>query len=315
MTTGVGACASFCVAPARSAAASRSWSSSSSSRSSAWLLGLLLPAVQSARESARRTQCATQLRQVGLAINVYESARRVYPCGRATRNPDGYSWAFTLLPYLEEQPTFDAWVPDAPVYDDRNARAMRTPVGVYFCPSRRSPAADRNFDDNNKAPPVKGAAAGGDYAASAGSWFMYAAPETGSDPKKAGPIHTFSKIRAAQVTDGVSKTFAVGDRHIPPADPSWGDMTHRNQGDTAFFAADTPDTIFRDTYRGLAAAVDDRSSRKFGSRHTGVTNFVFLDAHVDSIGNETASEILLRYALIGDGMDPTAATDDGDDGT
>jgi len=281
----------------------------------ATLIGLLLPAVQGAREAARRTQCANNLRQLGLAIMNYEGVRKVFPNGRISRDPDAYGWTFRLLPYLEEQPLFDAWVPDAPVYDDRNAKAMRSPVAGYYCPSRRGPAADRNFDNNNRRPPVLAAAAGGDYAASAGSYFMYA-PEDGlPDGKKAGPIFTFSKVKAAHVTDGMSKTFVVGERHIPPADPAWGDMAHRWQGDTAFFPADTPDVLFRDVYRGLAAAPDDRSARKFGSRHQGVVQFVFLDAHVEPINADTDREILLRYALIGDGMDPTAVIDDDGEGT
>jgi len=281
----------------------------------ATLIGLLLPAVQSVREGGRRTQCANHLRQIGLAIGNYESGRKVFPTGRMSRDPDGYGWTFRLLPYLEEQAIFDAWVPDAPVHDDRNATAMRSPVTGYFCPSRRGPVADRNFDNNNRRPPVLGAAAGGDYAANAGSWFMYA-PENGMpDGRKAGPIFTFSKVKVANVTDGLSKTFVVGERHIPPADPAWGDMAHRWQGDTAFFPADTPDVLFRDVYRGLAWAADDRSARKFGSRHPGVVQFVFLDAHVESIATETDSDVLLRYALIGDGMDPTAVVEDDGEGT
>jgi type II secretory pathway pseudopilin PulG len=281
----------------------------------ATLIGLLLPAVQSVRESARRTQCANRLKQLGLAIMNYESTRKVFPTGRTTRDPDTYGWTFRLLPYLEEQPIFDAWVPDAVVYDERNAKAMRSPVAGYYCPSRRGPAADRNFDNNNRRPPVLGVAAGGDYAANAGAWFMYSSEDGTPDGKQAGPIFTFSKVKPGQVSDGMSKTFAVGERHIPPADASAGDMAQRWQGDTAFFPADTPDVLFRDVYRGLAAAPDDRSARKFGSRHADVVQFVFLDAHVEPITTDTDREILLRYALIGDGMDPTAADGGDGDGT
>jgi prepilin-type N-terminal cleavage/methylation domain-containing protein/prepilin-type processing-associated H-X9-DG protein len=281
----------------------------------ATLIGLLLPAVQSARESARRTQCANQLRQIGLAVMGYESSRKIFPTGRASRDPDGYGWNFRLLPYLEEQPIFDAWVPDALVYDERNSMAMRSPVAGYFCPSRRGPSADRNFDNNNGPPPVLGVAAGGDYAANAGSWFMYESADGVPDGTKAGPIFTRSKVKAAQVTDGLSKTFVVGERHIPPANPSLGNMDQRWQGDTAFFPSDTPDVLFRDVYRGLASAPDDRSTRKFGSRHGDLCQFVFLDAHVEPITSDTDREVLLRYALIGDGMNPTDAIDRGDNGT
>jgi len=269
--------------------------------------------VQSAREAARRTQCAANLRQVGLAILAHETGRRLYPTGRTSRHDDSYSWSFRLLPYLEEPAIFAAWVPGKPVYDDRNARAMRSPVAAFYCPSRRGPAADRNFDDQDRPPPVLAAAAGGDVAANAGSWYGYAPAGGRPDPKRAGPIFTYSRVRSGDVIDGMSKTFVVGERHIPPVNPAWPpEMVHRRQGDTAFFASDTPNVVFRDVGRGLAGGPDDPSDRGFGSRHPDVVQFVFLDGHVEPIGVDTAREILLRYALIGDGVDPTAGTEDGD---
>ena len=303
------------------------------------LIGLLLPAVQAARESARRSSCTNNLKQVGLAVVNHEGVKKVFPKGRDTRSqggsPEGdpprlreaYSWAFRLLPFMEQQAIFDAYVPTAAVYDAANARAMRTPVAGYYCPSRRAPASDRNFDNNNDTPPSGsiGVAAGGDYAANAGAYFTYASTDSyqgdeAADPRNvalyAGPIHTFSRIKAAQISDGLSKTFAIGERHIPPAQASWApDMVHYQQGDTAFFAADTPNTQFRDTLRGLASAPDDTSSRKFGSRHPGITNFVFLDGHVEAIANETDSDVLRWYCTIADGNDPTQPPDDADGGT
>jgi prepilin-type processing-associated H-X9-DG protein len=228
---------------------------------------------------------------------------------------------------MEQQAIFDAYVPDKPVYDTANSRAMRTPVAGYYCPSRRAPAADRNFDNNNDAPPSggTGVAAGGDYAANAGAYYSFASSDpydgdVSSSPinasKNAGPIHTFSRVKAAMVTDGLSKTFAIGERHIPPAQSSWDANTvHFNQGDTAFFAADTPHTQFRDTLRGLASAPDDTSNRKFGSRHPGVTNFAFLDGHVEAIANETDSDVLRWYCTIADGNDPTKPPDSDGGGT
>ena len=53
-------------------------------------------------------------------------------------------------------------------------------------------------------------------------------------------IHTFSEIRPAQITDGLSTTMVIGDRHIPPAIAGAGVMEHYNQGDTAIFVSDTP---------------------------------------------------------------------------
>ena len=272
------------------------------------LNGLLLPAVQSAREAGRRVQCSNHLKQVGLAVSATHDARRAFPTGRKTRDNMDVSWAFRLLPFMEQQAIHDAWNSSVPAADPGNATAMRQPVATLFCPSRRAPAADRNFDNNNSIPPTssQGVAAGGDFAANAGTYFNYATPTNGSiDPVRAGPIHTFSNVKSSQVTDGLSKTFAVGERHLPPSIPGAGAMDHYNKGDTSIFAADTPQTLFRDTYRGLADTPTDTNNRKFGSLHPGVVQFVLLDGHVEAISVATSTEVLRMYSAIGDGGDPT----------
>ena len=133
------------------------------------LVGLLLPAVQQAREAARRLSCVNHLKQIGLAVSLHADTQKHFPSGRKTRDPYDVSWAFRLLPFLEQTQIFDARNPDTtvPCWDPSNSTAFRTPVDTFYCPSRRSPAADRNFDNNNQ-PPVAsgiGVAAGGDYVA------------------------------------------------------------------------------------------------------------------------------------------------------
>ena len=277
------------------------------------LVGLLLPAVQSAREAGRRIGCANNLKQVGLGLVTYEHANKSYPKGRDTKDPMGVSWAFRLLPFVEQMSIHAAYDKTVPVYDDTNSTAMRTPVATFFCPSRRSPAADRNFDNNDQPPTRKGVAAGGDYAANAGSYFNYGLSGGPLDPKQAGPIYTYSSVQPRQVTDGLSRTFAVGERHIPKTtESSSPNMVQHDQGDTAMFAADTPLTLFRDTLRGIADSPDDRNPRKYGSMHGGITNFVFLDGHVESIENGTDATLLRWYCTIGDGNDPTAPGNEDD---
>jgi prepilin-type N-terminal cleavage/methylation domain-containing protein len=279
------------------------------------LVALLLPAVQAAREAARRTQCINNLKQVGLSVSVHHDARKTFPQGRNTRDPMGVSWAFRLLPYLEERAIHDAYDATKRVDDDANATAMRSAVSTYFCPSRRAPSDDRNFDNDDTAPRVMGQAAGGDFAANAGTYFNYDQADH-MDRTQAGPIFTFSKVRARHVTDGISKTFAVGERHIPPPDDRvQAEMVHYWQGDCAFFAADTPWGIFADTQRGLANTSRDMNRTKYGSEHDGITMFVFLDGHVDPIDNDTDLDTLRYYCSIGDGNDPTAVFDPGGGGT
>ncbi len=118
------------------------------------LVALLLPAVNQAREAARRTQCMNQLRQVGLAVLNLESAVRTFPSGGVEPWPQieryvsgnkpfgpdkqGLSWAFQILPYLEENAVHNLTTTE---------QVAGTPVDMYFCPSRRSPTFNPTGED------------------------------------------------------------------------------------------------------------------------------------------------------------------------
>ncbi len=271
------------------------------------LVALLLPAVQAAREAARRNSCTNHLKQLGLAVQMHHDAKRRYPMGRTGTDQFAVAWGFQLLPFLEENPVFEAYNERARVDDDTNALAMRTPVEVFNCPSRRPPAADRDFDNNDSPSLVPGVGARGDYAANAGITTLVgfvngtdrAAPVNRAE---VGPMYSFSKISARRVRDGLSHTLAVGERHIPPvpANASAG-QAHYLQGDTAFFAGDNRETVLRGAAGGLAGDRDDPSREKFGSVHSGITLFAFLDGHVGPIENGIEESELAALSAIGDG--------------
>jgi len=110
------------------------------------LVALLLPAVQAAREAGRRTSCSNQMRQMSLALQNHESARRYFPSGGIDPWPQiedyaaggkpfaapkqGLSWAFQILPYLEQGAVHNLV---------STTQLPMTPVNLYFCPSRRGP--------------------------------------------------------------------------------------------------------------------------------------------------------------------------------
>ncbi len=71
------------------------------------LVALLLPAVQAAREAARRAHCSNNLKQIGLALQNFHSARKTFPPGQVDNDNNNYGWAIYILPYLEERPTYD----------------------------------------------------------------------------------------------------------------------------------------------------------------------------------------------------------------
>lgn len=291
------------------------------------LVALLLPAIQAARESARRNQCSNNLKQIGLAIQLRHDAKKLLPPGRNGRtssgnsgvNTFGVSWAFELLPYVEQAPLFQALVRALPSTDPQNAVAMRTAVSTFICPSRREPVADRNFDNNDQAPPEenRNVAAGGDYAGSAGLKIDFGLDNPNGEPAGiiGGAMYTFSRNSILNVTDGTTSTIAAGEKYIPTEDevrqaqPNLDEaMMHYEQGDTAYFSGDNRFAILRSTECGMAngevpatgSCGPGRLRELFGSEHSGISNFVFLDGHVQAIQQSIDLVTLQRISTISD---------------
>src|SRR4029078_7019584 len=107
------------------------------------LVALLLPAVQMAREAARRTQCGNHLKQLGLAAQNFNDVRGWLPPRRVSNdntdaNQNFVTWAILLLPYVEQQNYYSQW-DITMAYELHNAQIKKQAVNVYFCPSRRPP--------------------------------------------------------------------------------------------------------------------------------------------------------------------------------
>ena len=105
------------------------------------LVALLLPAVQAAREAARRASCANNLTQIGLAVHNYEMAHGVYPpgtidaAGPITNKPTGYhhNWIVQIMPYIEEQNAYNLLDKKLSVYDPKNAAVAASPPVTVVC--------------------------------------------------------------------------------------------------------------------------------------------------------------------------------------
>jgi prepilin-type N-terminal cleavage/methylation domain-containing protein/prepilin-type processing-associated H-X9-DG protein len=267
----------------------------------AMLVTLLLPAVNAAREAARRTQCMNHLRQIGLAVVVHaDNHGGVLPMGRDDTHHYAVSWAFRLLPSLEESAIHDAFVTGLKVEDPQNAVAMRTPVAAFVCPSRRAPVANRNFDNDDQPTRTPGVAAPGDYCANAGPFAQYGNGGE-KDPQESGAIYTRSAVKLKQITDGTSATLVVGERYIPLPGRLRKGFEHYDLGDTAFFSGDNPWTIFGATASGFPSSPHDRAIDKFGSEHQGMAQFVFLDGHVQPLDYSISASVLHALGVIADG--------------
>src|SRR3954452_18458715 len=109
------------------------------------LVGLLLPAIQASRESARRASCANHMSQLILAVHEFESAHEYYPSG--TVNPKGpiqnlpngqhISWIVRILPHIEENPLYEIIDPSLSAYHQKNDRARQKSIELLICPSGR----------------------------------------------------------------------------------------------------------------------------------------------------------------------------------
>src|SRR5437763_6773022 len=116
------------------------------------LIGLLLPAVQQAREAAARIQCANNLKQIGLAMHLYHDQFQQLPPSRRAEM-EGPTWAWLILPSLEQDNLYRLWPPGWPypglapgaAVDETGLstakKVLSTPVPIYFCPSRRAPGS------------------------------------------------------------------------------------------------------------------------------------------------------------------------------
>ena len=180
------------------------------------LVGLLVPAVQRAREGASRAVCGNNLKQIGIALHIYNAAKGRLPPGRGAPLPAVFSAHTYLLPYLEQEglrrmidfraPPTTFSVVGGPTYDgSANYPAATTVVRTFLCPS--DPAGDR----------VPGLPFGAtNYAANAGSGTVALGSLTGAD----GVFFLGSAVRFSELTDGSSQTAAFAERTLGPGQAS-----------------------------------------------------------------------------------------------
>jgi prepilin-type N-terminal cleavage/methylation domain-containing protein len=175
----------------------------------ATLIGLVLPAVQSAREAARQTGCRNNLKQFGLAMHNYETARRRLPPGYEYEagpqgNARGFSWGCLLLPFLEEAGLYGQLQLDRPIYDAANQSAREQHLAVFLCPS-------------DGISPGGFVAMGSERYAMACYVANFGPPDLDENQEQRdGVFSRNSGTRFREITDGLSKTLMVGERQNGP---------------------------------------------------------------------------------------------------
>jgi len=286
------------------------------------LVGLLLPAVQSARESARGVQCRNNVRQIALATLSFQQSTRVFPPARILPTPGTppvpagshptSTWLIRIAPHLEQ--TTLEW-DESRTFADQAETARTRVVANYLCPTRRGPElaiTPASTTPTTRAPcgcllPGRETSGGAvtDYVGNHGDLsptadgsatdFYWGGNGTGviitSDPLP-GTARWRDRVRPADVTDGLSRTILLGEAHVPR-----GRLARPPENGPAFDASD----FFNSTRVGgpgvpIAAGPDDSVAGMgvfaFGSWHPGGCPMAFADGRVEALAPETDTEIL-----------------------
>jgi len=288
------------------------------------LTALLLPAVQAAREAGRRTRCQNNLKQQALAVLRLESAKGSLPTagwggawvgdpdrGTDTRQPGG--WIYCVLPYLEQSNVREyGHGADGSAKRKLLAQAVQIPISVFNCPTRRLAVAypiSRNYATKPFMSAFVTLAGRTDYAANAGDqsrceiaqWLDPTSLAQGDDPKfkwpdvsdHTGVCYLRSQIKLAQVRDGTSRTYLLGEKQLNSADYDSG----WNHGDDWSMYTGYQDDICRCGYSPPASdftAINDTC--RFGSSHPAGWSAAFCDGGVHWINFEIAPSVHRQLA-------------------
>jgi prepilin-type N-terminal cleavage/methylation domain-containing protein/prepilin-type processing-associated H-X9-DG protein len=251
------------------------------------LIGLLLPAVQAAREAARRIHCANNLKQLVLALQGYMGVHGVMPMGSGASACEispgmctGHGVFLALLPQLEQQPLFNAVNFDRNLYLAPNTTIFATGVKTLWCPSDNTTdkveIGDLNETTNNRIYLTS-------YVCNAGTWLNWSLNPVRMAQNN-GLFFPISSVRLADVTDGTSHTIAMGERAHALLTPDtawyWSWWADGDIGDTLFSTLYplNPQRKVKDGSLPFTDSLYWASSAS--SLHPGGGNFAMLDGSV-----------------------------------
>ena len=258
------------------------------------VVGLLLPAVQAAREAARRMQCQSHLKQIGLALHNYHSARKSFPPGYVSRfdatgndTGPGWGWGSFILPQLEASPLFGRINFNVGIEHPANEVARLERVSTFLCPSDPAPdrwqTAKRDLATGNFVSNICEVASA-NYVGMFGTF----EPGVGGD----GIFFRNQTVGMRDILDGSSKTLMVGERSFDLGEATWtGAVTG------AVIVPDGSDGVGTGPPESASSMIlghsgdgyspSERRSHvnQFYSHHVGGVHFLFGDGHVSFLAN------------------------------
>ena len=256
------------------------------------LAGLLLPAIQQAREAARRTSCGSNLMQLGLAAHHYEFNMEHFPPG--VTNADGpirneaigqhVSWVVQVLPYIEQNAAYDRFDQELGAYAPANKQIREHGIGILRCPS-----------DPNRS----------DIGPKMTSYFgCHHDTESAIDEKNNGLLFLNSKVRFSDIYDGSSHTILIGEGINDKESFGWVSGTRWTLRNTGKFDMSLYQRRNATTAQAPATPPSSLHVGGFGSYHFGGATFVFADGSTRFIARDTDPVVYQHMGHRADGELP-----------
>ncbi len=284
------------------------------------LISLLLPAVQAARESARRMQCCNQLKQIGLALHNYTQSHDVFPPGcivstgtspawrpwqeaksTGLSRKHGTSWLLQILPYLEQQNLYDQW--DFSTNVVGNANVAQTDISLFYCPTRRNGIRP---EDRLHLPASAWTRGGNDYGGCIGSgngwtnnsYRYFTTQESGNESEhwrhsgRKGIFLPNVSMHFSNIRDGASNTILIGELQrlvSPPSDVSSVEGWAAGGVATLFTTNDNEKSGDYQT-----GGINNKFFESAGGEHPGGAHFGMADGSIHFLEN-SVNILLFRH--------------------
>ncbi|NOZ40321.1 MAG: DUF1559 domain-containing protein [Planctomycetes bacterium] len=273
------------------------------------LVALLLPAVQAAREAARRCSCLNNISQLALAVHNYEFSTEHLPSG--TINPTGpirsepegqhISWLVQILPYVEQHNAYRLFDQQAGAYARANSEVRALTVGLFLCPS--FPGSDTNESlpsygggyQQNQEIPERGIAARTTYAG------CHNDQESPIDADNNGLLFLNSQLRYTDILDGSSQTILIGEYRADEDELGWVSGTRATLRNTDRF---DENDFLRNNRRQPQKKLPPAGPLDvggFGSAHPGGAQFAFADGSSKMISDNVEPAVLQQLGHRADG--------------